>query len=85
MELGQGPVGLTVSGCLPHRERERIARKTAAKSSLVLQPGPSFSTAQKQRDTERPLRLQQVEVRVQMHNLKVSRRTEFCWWCVFSV
>ncbi|XP_029516757.2 coiled-coil domain-containing protein 191 [Oncorhynchus nerka] len=63
-------------------ERERIARKTAAKSSLVLQPGPSFSTAQKQRDTERPLRLQQVEVRVQMHNLKCLQRHFSGWYSV---
>uniref|UniRef100_A0A8C7DKS7 Coiled-coil domain containing 191 n=1 Tax=Oncorhynchus kisutch TaxID=8019 RepID=A0A8C7DKS7_ONCKI len=63
-------------------ERERIARKTAAKSSLVLQPGPSFSTTQKQRDTERPLRLQQVEVRVQMHNLKCLQRHFSGWYSV---
>ncbi|XP_055784439.1 coiled-coil domain-containing protein 191-like [Salvelinus fontinalis] len=63
-------------------ERERIARKTAAKSSLVLQPGPSFSTAQKQHDTERPLRLQQAEVRVQMHNLKCLQRHFSGWYSV---
>uniref|UniRef100_A0A674D6N5 Coiled-coil domain containing 191 n=1 Tax=Salmo trutta TaxID=8032 RepID=A0A674D6N5_SALTR len=63
-------------------ERERIARKTAAKSSLVLQPGPSFSTAQKQHDTERPLRLKQAEVKVQMHNLKCLQRHFSGWYSV---
>uniref|UniRef100_A0A4W5NQ80 Coiled-coil domain containing 191 n=1 Tax=Hucho hucho TaxID=62062 RepID=A0A4W5NQ80_9TELE len=63
-------------------ERERIARETAAKSSLVLQPGPSLSTAQKQQDTERPLRLQQAEVRVQMHNLKCLQRHFSGWYSV---
>ncbi|KAK6299620.1 hypothetical protein J4Q44_G00296530 [Coregonus suidteri] len=63
-------------------ERERVARKTAAKSSLVLQPGPSRSTAQKQQDTERPLRLQQAEIRVQMHNLKFLQRHFSGWYSV---
>ncbi|XP_055737942.1 coiled-coil domain-containing protein 191 [Salvelinus fontinalis] len=65
--------------------RERVARKTAAnKSSLVLQPGPSLSTTQKQQDRERPEshRLQQAEARTPMLNLQCLQRHFSGWYCV---